>query len=129
MREHTHVLPGEEGYGLAWQYTVKEECKIEINGKLVLYAIADVVSGSVCVGIGAVRFIAVFGFIKELHFGMDSRGRPVSKIVPVIDKTDKTKINLLFKYVLTIGSHRKKGPKNKCSSPWKASRAAVKPLK
>ncbi len=92
MKEYIHAFPGEEGRDLPWRYTVKEEGKIEYNGQEVLYAISDVVAGSVCIGIGAITFILVPGIAANLYKGMDSEGRPVSDVIPVTDKRERQNI-------------------------------------
>ena len=92
MIEYIHTFPGEEGRALPWRYTIKEEGKIEYKGQKVLYAISEVVAGSVCIGIGAITFIVVPGIAVKLYRGMDSDGRPVSDVIPVTDRKDREKI-------------------------------------
>ena len=96
MNQYVHIMPGEEGIGLSWQYTVLEEMYLKYGDLDIIYLLAEVVSGSVCVCVGKLRYIQVPGFIISRHSGLDSKCRAVSTVAPVVSEEDRGKITGLL---------------------------------
>lgn len=95
-RKYTHINPGEEGKDLPWQYRVLEEHLFEYKGREVLYIISEVVSGSVCIGIGTLRYIYVPGIVISRYSGLDKDCRPISTVMPVGNTVERDAIERLL---------------------------------
>ncbi len=96
MKEFIHIKHGEEGVGLPWPYTIVSEERIRYKDKEILYIIAESLAGSVCVGIGTVRFIYISGYIIAWHIKLDNKGRPVSVVEPLKNTDDQIRIKKII---------------------------------
>ena len=67
MREYIHTNPGEETRSVPLFFTVREEGRLELDGREVLYLVGETPIGSACVGAGVLSYIFVHGCVLEWH--------------------------------------------------------------
>jgi hypothetical protein len=96
MRDHVHRKPGEETSLVPPSYTVREEVRLDLDGRELLYLVGDTQIGSACVGAGILSYILVPGFVAEWHASVSDNGSPVSRVEPVTDDETRARVRALL---------------------------------
>jgi hypothetical protein len=96
MRDYVHRQPGEETGLVPPSYTIREEGRLDLDGRELLYLVGDTQIGSVCVGAGILSYIFVPGFVVEWHAAVCDDGSPVSRVEPVADDETRARVHTLL---------------------------------
>ncbi len=96
MREYVHRKPGDETRSVPLFYTVREECRLDLDGREILYLVGETPIGSACVGAGVLGYIFVHGFVLEWHAAFADDGSPVSRVEPITDECARARVRALL---------------------------------
>ncbi len=64
-----------------------------------LYVVMEAQVGSACVGVGALRFVHVHGYVLAWKSSSDDRGNPVSIVEPVMDDSERAAVRAILKNI------------------------------
>jgi hypothetical protein len=92
MRDYVHRKPGEETRSVPLFYTVREEGRMDLDGRAVLYLVGETQIGSACVGAGVLNYIFVQGYVLEWHAAVADDGSPVSRMEPITDDDARARV-------------------------------------
>jgi hypothetical protein len=96
MRDYIHTNPGEETRSVPLFHTVREEGRLEMDGREVLYLVGETPIGSICVGAGVIAYIFVHGYVLEWHAAFANDGSPVSRVEPITDEDTRVRVRALL---------------------------------
>ncbi len=64
-----------------------------------LYVVSEAQVGSACVGVGALRFIHVPGYVLSWKSSSDDRGNPVSIVEAIMDESERAAVRAILKNI------------------------------
>jgi len=96
MREYVHTKPGKETRSVPLFYTVREEGRVALDGREVLYLVGETPIGSACVGAGVISYIFVHGYVLEWHAAVADDGSPVSRVEPITDDDARARVRAIL---------------------------------
>jgi hypothetical protein len=96
MKDYVHTKPGEETPSVIPSYTVREEGRLVLDGRELLYLVGESQIGSACVGAAVLGYIVVPGFVAAWHAAASVDGSPMSRVEPVTDEETRARVRALL---------------------------------
>ncbi len=90
-KDYTHELHTEVR-SISGGYELQEEGEIEIEGRIVLYAVGNAAVDSACCGTYGCYFALVAGYLVRRHYRTNDAGIPVSEVEPIRGRQARYKI-------------------------------------
>jgi hypothetical protein len=96
MREYVHGKTGEVARSVPLEFSVREEGRLDLDGRDLFYLVGETPIGSACVGAGILSYIFVPGFVVEWRASVSDDGSPVSRMEPVADEGARARVRALL---------------------------------
>ncbi|MBW1910534.1 MAG: hypothetical protein JRJ11_13500 [Deltaproteobacteria bacterium] len=95
-KEYPHEIK-REFQSISGKYILEKEERIEVDGKVVLYAVGNAIVDSSCCGVGGCRYALVPGYVQRFKTRKNERGLWVSEVEPIVDGKSRREITQLLK--------------------------------
>ncbi|MFZ5563707.1 MAG: hypothetical protein ACOZBW_06605 [Thermodesulfobacteriota bacterium] len=94
--DYTHFELNREITAIGGHYTVKREVRLPLNGREVLYLVAEALFDTTCCGFGGLAYVSVQGFIEQWRYRTDGAGHAVTEVRPVTSEKDRADIRRII---------------------------------
>ncbi|ABW66815.1 hypothetical protein [Desulfosudis oleivorans] len=100
--DYTHLELNREITAIGGHYTIRKEVRLAVDGREVLYLVAEALFDTTCCGFGGLTYAMVQGFLDQWHYRADAGGKPVSAVRPVTAAADQAKIQKIIQQRETV---------------------------
>ncbi|PKN34319.1 MAG: hypothetical protein CVU61_09065 [Deltaproteobacteria bacterium HGW-Deltaproteobacteria-19] len=94
--DHVHLELDQVFEFISGSYSLVEEGRLPYKGREVLYAVGVASLDRSCCGSGGCRFLRVPGYLLRWQYRTGEAGRPVSRVEPILDESERTEIRRLL---------------------------------
>lgn len=95
-KEYEHVPPGTEVESISGRYTIMREEVLEVDGKKLLYVLANASVDSSCCGTGGVYYAIVPGYVVGERVKTDEDSPEKTAVRPVRDEDERKRIEKMI---------------------------------
>ena len=102
-KEYEHVPPGTEVESISGRYTIMREEVLEVDGKKLLYILANASVDSSCCGTGGVYYAIVPGYGVDGQIKTDEDAPGKTAVRPVREEVERKRIEKMIMHKEGVG--------------------------